>query len=148
MGMRKGVVLPQVGHHGVSKIRYPVVVRPSHSHTCPEIVWLTLQIIRPFSPETFKHCEDHGVAVMLNKVAAGPSQFLRFFSSEGSERDYSWVKSDPVSVVLSPTVAAVGKPRSYLHRAFLNLECKLTSCDLKYKRSLLPQIRVSEMPSS
>lgn len=27
---------------------------------------------------------------------------------------------------------------------FLNLECKLTSCDLKYKRSLLPQIGVQE----
>lgn len=120
----------------------PVVVRPSHSHTCPEIVWLTLQIIRPFSPETFKHCEDHGVAVRLNKVAARPSQSLRSFSSEGSERDYSWVKSDPVSVVLSPMVTAVGKPCSYLHGAILNLECKLTSCDLKYKRSLLPQIRV------
>lgn len=64
----------------------PIVVRPSHSHTCPEIVWLTLQIIRPFSLETFKHREDHGMAVRPNKVAAGPSQFLRFFfSSEGRE---------------------------------------------------------------
>lgn len=46
-----------------------------------------------------------------------------------------------ISVMLSPTVTAVKKSHSYLLRSSLELECKLTSCDLKYKRSLLPQIK-------
>lgn len=53
-------------------------------------------------------------------------------------------RNDTVSVMLNPTVTAVGKPHSCLPGAFLNLEYKLTSCDLKYKRSLLTQIRVEE----
>lgn len=46
-----------------------------------------------------------------------------------------------ISVMLSPTVTAVKKSHSYLLGSSLELECKLTSWDLKYKRSLLPQIK-------
>ena len=49
-----------------------------------------------------------------------------------------------MSVVLRPTVTAGRKSHSYLLRSSLELQCKLTSCDLKYKRSLLPQIKSRE----
>lgn len=55
----------------------------------------------------------------------------------------SYLKMNPCfssSVMLSPTVTAVEKSHFTFSGALLNLECKLTSCDLKYKGRSSPRL--------